>query len=170
MIRAAITQVPDNESGPWRDYDKVAHVGHTGIGRHATTQELAEGSPPWIKETRSEFALFWYAPDIRPYWYHNLGAPVASLMLPKIGYTGLKRPDSTIDRPKPERFGYDDELGNILYTRTTIRRVLVMGLGTMNRAVMGEDGSDEFVQALRAHLLARVVICALLHKARLDNS
>lgn len=149
-IRASIAKVPDNENGPWWDYDKVDHVGCKVPGRHAITQELAQRKSPRVEEDRSKHVIVWDLEAIRPFWYHNLASQVATLMMPKIGRSVLKRSNYVVERPEPEPIGYDEELGNMLYTRTPIRRVLAMCLGTMNRAILGD-----FDDAVRAHLLAR---------------
>ncbi|KAI4681878.1 uncharacterized protein J4E84_007475 [Alternaria hordeiaustralica] len=169
-IRDALTQVPDNEGGPWRDYDKVAHVGHKGIGRHPTTAELpqrkelvrkgdlAPEEEFWIKEARSKAAHDWDddVKYVRNNWHENLAYPV-QIILTKIGYSQMKRPV-----PEPDKQQW--ALTNIVnQTRTTIRKAVFMDLGTIFKAEGGK-----FEQAICTHLLARHVVVALLGRAKCD--
>jgi len=160
-IGHTLARVPDNESGPWRDYDKVAHIEHKGIGRHGTMKELAEGKESWIKGERPNIDRPWTFEEVRSYWHQNVGSSI-EVILTRMEPSQIRRP---YPDPTPEGLKKSALVKVVNDTQQTIRRAVVMGLGTIFEAE-----PRKFKQAIRVHLLARYVIVALVERARLGNS
>lgn len=149
-----LAPVPDDQISIWKDPKKVAHVGFHGPGRHATTLELAEGYQFWWPDSHDDSE---YDRDVKNIWYSTLRWHLGEILS-----RDIKRPIVKAGkRPEKELF-LEPELQTMLEKMgKTVRRVVVMGLGTLEKAKQ-----EDFPHNYRSYMLVRQIIGSLLEMLR----
>jgi len=149
-----LAPVPDDQISIWKDPKKVAHVGFHGPGRHATTLELAQGCQSWWPDSHDDSE---YDRDVKNIWYSTLRWHLGEILS-----RDIKRPIVKAGkRPEKELF-LEPELQTMLEKMgKTVRRVVVMGLGTLEKAKQ-----EDFPHNYRSYMLVRQIIGSLLEMLR----